>query len=205
MGLRFTTGVDVLDRELGGGIRAGSLVALSAPPTSQSERLLYELTAENPTLYATATRAPDRVEASLREAVTPRRVAVESIDGTAPASSLLDLVGSIADETLVVVDPAAPLERASDYRTALSELRALLRERESVAVFHCVDGRSVPDGRDVTEYVADVVLDLSVDLHRDRLRTRLTVPKCRRDAAPREAMKLNFRRGVTVDNSRDIA
>jgi KaiC/GvpD/RAD55 family RecA-like ATPase len=205
MGLRFTTGVEMLDRELDGGIQAGSLVALAAPPASQSERLLYELTTQQRTLYVTTERRSEAVEDALHDAVEPRCLKVREISGQEPLDDLLDLVDALADGTFVVVDPAAPLERDPDYRAALSELRSRLREKGSVAVFHCVDGRTVPDGRDVTEYMADVIFDLSVDLHREHLRTRLTVPKCRRGDAPCEALKLDFSRHVTVDNSRDIA
>jgi KaiC/GvpD/RAD55 family RecA-like ATPase len=205
MGLRFTTGVEMLDRALDGGIQAGSLVALAAPPASQSEQLLYELTTQQRTLYVTTERRSEAVERALHDAAEPERVRIQELGGPEPLGDLLDLVGALADGTLVVVDPAAPLERDTDYRAALSELKSLFQKKGIVAVFHCVDGRAVPTGRDATEYMADVIFDLSVDLHREQLRTRLTVPKCRRGDAPCEALRLNFSRRVTVDNSRDIA
>ncbi|PSP59844.1 transcriptional regulator, partial [Halobacteriales archaeon QH_7_66_37] len=40
---RLRTGIDVLDRKLGGGLPAGSMVTLSASPRSQAELFLYEL------------------------------------------------------------------------------------------------------------------------------------------------------------------
>ncbi|NHN48533.1 transcriptional regulator [Halostella sp. JP-L12] len=205
MGGCFATGVDMLDRELDGGIPAGSVAALSAPPASQSERLLYELTNEQRTLYVTTERAPEPVEAALRETADPGAVRVRGVGGDDPLRELLELARAVADGTLIVVDPAAPLERESEYRAALVDLRKVLREKGSAAVLHCVDGRAVPEGRDVTEYMADLIFDLSVEVERDRLRTRLTVPKFRRGDAPRAALKLDFRRRVTVDNSRDIA
>ena len=205
MGGSFATGVELLDRELDGGIPAGSVAALSAPPASQSERLLYELTTTQRTLYVTTERAPETVEASVRETVDPGSVHVRGVGDDDPVGDLLELARAVTDGTLIVVDPAAPLERDPEYRSALVELRRTLREKRSAAVFHCVDGRAVPDGRDVTEYMADLIFDLSVDLQRDRLRTVLTVPKFRRGDAPRDALKLDFRRRVTVDNSRDIA
>jgi KaiC/GvpD/RAD55 family RecA-like ATPase len=204
MGGRFATGVEMLDRELDGGIPAGSVAALSAPPASQSERLLYELTTMRRTLYVTTERAPATVEGAVRETVDPGSIHVHGV-GDDPLEDLLDLARAVADGTLIVVDPAAPLEAEPRYREALVELRKVLREKRSAAVFHCVDGRAVPDGRDVTEYMADLIFDLSVDLRRERLQTMLTVPKFRRGDAPRDAFKLDFRRRVTVDNSRDIA
>jgi len=205
MGGCFATGVELLDRELDGGIPAGSVAALSAPPASQSERLLHELATNQQTLYVTTERAPEPVEAAVRETTDPGSVHVRGVGDDDPLGDLLKLARAVTDKTFMIVDPAAPLEREPKYRSALVELRKILREKRSAAVLHCVNGRAVPDGRDVTEYMADLIFDLSVELERDRLRTRLTVPKFRRGDAPRDALKLDFRRRVTVDNSRDIA
>ena len=64
--------IDALDRELEGGLPGGSLVAYTAPPASQSELLLQELTAARDTLYMTTERTEDAVEDAdlvLREAL----------------------------------------------------------------------------------------------------------------------------------------
>ena len=72
---RLRTGIDVLDRKLDGGIPAGSMVTLSAPPSSQAELFLYELTATRGTLWLslnrTAEAVTDSVEATPTETGDP--------------------------------------------------------------------------------------------------------------------------------------
>jgi len=59
---RLSTGVDILDRQLDGGIPPGSIVLLAADPASQSELFLYELAGVRATLIG-------NVEPALRHAV----------------------------------------------------------------------------------------------------------------------------------------
>ncbi len=66
---RLDTGIDVLDRKLDGGLPPGCIVAYTADPASQSELLLYELTAARGTLYLSTERSDDAV----RHAIEPRR------------------------------------------------------------------------------------------------------------------------------------
>jgi KaiC/GvpD/RAD55 family RecA-like ATPase len=62
---RLRMGIDVLDRKLDGGVPPGSIVAYVADPASQSELLLYELTAARRTLYLTTQRSTEAVEDAL--------------------------------------------------------------------------------------------------------------------------------------------
>jgi archaellum biogenesis ATPase FlaH len=55
---RLTTGVTAIDRNHGGGVPGGSVVALVAAPDSQSEPLLHEFMEERPTAYITNTLNP---------------------------------------------------------------------------------------------------------------------------------------------------
>ena len=49
--MRLKTGVEILDRRLGGGVPAGSLVSLVAQPDTQCELLLRELARCRETIY----------------------------------------------------------------------------------------------------------------------------------------------------------
>ena len=49
----LSTGIEVLDRKLGGGVPKGTIIALSALPASQSELFLYEMAAVRETVYLT--------------------------------------------------------------------------------------------------------------------------------------------------------
>ena len=202
------TGVDSLDRHLRGGIPSGSLTAITAAPSSQSEILLYELAAARRTVYVTTRRVGDSVRRAIRSAVPdPGDVRVVELDRDRPFEHLYRVSGDLPDGAFLIVDPLDPLERADDERfdRLLADVRRRLFERDGAALLHCLDGRSTPDRRDVTEYMADVVLDLSVDVPNETVRTRLTVPKYRAGPAPVDTIRLELTDEVVVDHSREIA
>ncbi|WP_433624552.1 RAD55 family ATPase [Halomicrococcus sp. NG-SE-24] len=205
---RLSTGVPVLDRKLDGGLPAGSTVALSAPPASQSELLLYELTAARSTLYVTTDRDEAAVDAAFERA--PGRTGspeVRYVPGDAPLEHARRLFRRLPAESTLVVDPVDLLERQDEsrYRNFLHDLQHHVQTSDSLAVLHCLDGRNVPDQRDVTEHVADVVLQLHTEIAGDRVENRLAVPKFRGGRALPETIKLELAESVSIDTSRDIA
>lgn len=198
---QLSTGFAALDRELNGGIPAGSLVALTGRPASRADRLLYELASGRRTLYLTATRS----EAAVRDAMAASGVGldgcvVQAIDPERPLDHAYQSIQRLAEPATVVIDPANAVERAGEGRLAefLNAFRARLRETESVGVLHCLDGRAVPPQRDVTEYAADGVLSVAAERREGGLDTRVTVPKFRGKPPVTEAVDLSFDRGGRV-------
>ena len=61
MDKRLSTGIEALDRQISGGIRAGSLVVLETPPESQGEIILREIARQRPTQYLSTTRTEEAV------------------------------------------------------------------------------------------------------------------------------------------------
>ncbi|SNZ05184.1 RecA-superfamily ATPase, KaiC/GvpD/RAD55 family [Natronoarchaeum philippinense] len=214
MSRQFRTGIDLLDRHLGGGIPAGSVVALTAPPASQSELLLYELVGRRRTLYLSAERTADDVRSVLDEQTSDAAGRASDAEwhvretrGDDQIDRATRLLRSLADDALVIVDPVDALERSDRrrYRRFLAELRDEMEASGGVAVLHCLDGRDAPPLRDVTEYMADVVFDLSTEVQQETVRTRLRVPKFRNGAAPTDVIRLQLTDEVAVDHSREIA
>lgn len=207
MTTRVSTGIEILDRKLDGGVPPGSIVALSAEPASQSELFLYEFTRARRTLYVTTRRtALDVREALAESGGDAADTAVRELSASAPLTHAGRLTGAVPEGVNVVVDPMDPLEREERgrLRDFLNALRSHLRSTGSIAVLHCLDGRNTPDNRDTTEYMADVVFRLSTGAPRDTVENRLTVPKFRGGDPPREVIKLELSEAVAIDISRDI-
>lgn len=205
---RLSTGVDVLDRKLNGGIPVGNVVALSAPPVSQSELFMYELASMRETLYITTEREVTAIEDILASTgVQTGGVEVVRIEAGDSAAAIEDSVAELPSESNVIIDPVRQLERpdTADYRSVLNTVRARTRATDSVALLHCLDGRAVPPARDLTEYMADLVFDISTVQAGDSLETHLAVPKFRGGQALDEVIKLDLSAGVTIDVSRKIA
>lgn len=205
---RLSTGVDVLDRELGGGIPAGSVVAFHAPPASQGELLLYQITVPRPTLYLTTDRTEEAVRDSFKSTNAPTGdPQIHYAAGDDPLDSARRAFRAAPEEATVVIDPNDALERTdrSRYESFLNELSNHMHNTGSVAFLHCLTGEYTPALRDTTKHMADVIFDLKLDVTSSSVETRLTVPKLRGGRALVEPIKLDLQERVRVDTSRDIA
>ena len=206
---RLRTGIDVLDRKLDGGIPAGSIVALTAHPASQAELLLYELTATRGTLWLSLDRTAESVVASIEQ--TPARTGdptIRHISGEAPLDNAGKLVSALPETSNLIVDPLDVLESQeppSRFRAFMNDLQNHIVNTGSLAIVHCLDGRSVPPLRDATEHFADVVFQLETQLNGDEVENRLAIPKFRGGRAPKNVIKLDLVETVSIDTSRDIA
>ncbi len=210
MSRRLSTGIDVLDRQLDGGIPTGSIVLFSADPASQSELLLYEVTAVRKTLYLTTIRSDQAVQDALDRTSRHTNVGeptIRDIGVEAPLDQANKLMGTLTSESTLIIDSLDPLERQdpSRYRYFLNQLQTQMRNTESIAILHAMDGRSVPVLRDVTEHMADVVFELNTEIQGTEIVNRLSVPKFRGGRALDETIKLKLSSGVSIDTSRDIA
>jgi KaiC/GvpD/RAD55 family RecA-like ATPase len=208
MSERLRTGINVLDRKLNGGIPAGSIVALTAQPASQAELFLYELTATRGTLYLSLDRTGDSVSNSIDESNTMTGdPTVRDVTGDAPLDNATKLVSALPESSNLIIDPADVLERQEPtrYRNFLNELQNHIYNTGGLAVLHCLDGRNVPELRDTTEHMADLVFQLDTSVKGDRIENRLAVPKFRGGQALSDVIKLELSDEVDIDTSRDIA
>ena len=206
---RLRTGIDVLDRKLDGGLPAGSIVVLSANPSSQAELFLYELTATRGTLWLSLNRTAESVQHSLEN--TPAETGdptVRHISGEAPLDNAGKLISALPETSNLIVDPIDVLESQeppSRFRSFMNDLQNHIFNTNSLAIMHCLEGRSIPPLRDTSEHFADVVFKLETDTTGDEVENRLSIPKFRGGRAPADIIKLNLVEDVSIDTSRDIA
>jgi hypothetical protein len=176
MASRLRTGIDVLDRKLGGGLPAGSVVALAAEPASQAELFLYELTATRGTLWLSLNRTASAVSDSIEN--TPARTGdptVRYVSGEAPLDNAGKLVSALPQSSNLIIDPLDVLEKQephSRFRSFMNDLQNHCFNTNSLAVLHCLEGRSVPPARDTTEHFADVVFRLQTSTASDEVENR---------------------------------
>ncbi|WP_436343474.1 RAD55 family ATPase [Natronorubrum sp. FCH18a] len=205
---RLDTGIDVLDRKLDGGLPPGCIVAYTAEPASQSELLLYELTAARGTLYLSTERSDDAIrhaiESSPSEVGSPT---VRHVTSENPLEEATRLIGALPDGANLIIDTMDVLEDADtdEYVSFLNELKSQMLDTSSIAVLHCLKGDDVPVGRTRTFHAADAVFDLRTETAGSELENHLTIPKFRGGAQPTDAIKLELTEEVAIDTSRDIA
>ena len=205
---RLSLGIGPLDRELEGGLPPGSVVAYCAPPASQSELLLYELTRIRETLYLSTDRSEDAVADALEKATCPTGdPEIRFVPGDAPLENARRMVRSVGEGSNVIIDAGDTLERTDRgrYQRFLNELGNHMQNTGSAAIIHCMDAASTPDLRATTHHMVDVVFDLRQQRNGTEVETRLGVPKFRGGRALQETIKLELEERVRVDTSRDIA
>lgn len=205
---RLSTGISVLDRQLEGGVPAGSIVALLASPASQSELFLYELTTTRGTLYLTTIRSDQAVRDGLdRVQGAVGNPAVRDVGGDAPLDRANRLIRDLPEESNLIIDVVDELERQNRtrYRTFLNDLQNHMINTGSVAVLHGLTDGTVPQNRDMTKHMVDVIFDLRTEVDAGEIENRLAVPKFRGGRALEETIKLRLTEEVTIDTSRDIA
>jgi hypothetical protein len=204
---RFSTGLPFLDRRIGGGLPAGCLLALSAPPRSQSELLLRQFVRSRPTLYVSLTRpAPEvRAWASEGHGSAPELTVIDP----EPRTLLEDLgpvENDLAPESFVIVDRSNALETADreEYLAFLDRLKGTLHDADSVGVLHCSQRTPPPPRRGLTLDRADQVWELELLPLSREIKNRLLVTKSRRGRALREPIDVLMTDRVQVDTSRRI-
>jgi KaiC/GvpD/RAD55 family RecA-like ATPase len=205
------TGVEVLDRKLEGGVPAGSTIALCAQPASQAELFLYELTATRGTLYLSLNRTESAVASGIdRTRARTGDPTIRDITGDAPIENAAKLVTALPDSSNLIVDPIDVLEVDAEgdpprFHNFVNTLQTHIANTGSLAVLHCLEGRHVPELRDHTEHMADVVFRLETTRKGDKIENRLSVPKFRGGKALTDVVKLELADEVEIDTSRDIA
>jgi hypothetical protein len=185
------------------------MVALTAHPASQAELFLYELTATRGTLWLSLDRTAEAVTVSMEN--TPAETGdptVRHISGEAPLDNAGKLISALPETSNLIVDPLDVLESQeppSRFRSFMNDLQNHIFNTDSLAILHCLDGRSVPPLRDTTEHFADVIFDLQTDIDGDEVENQLAIPKFRGGRAPSDIIKLDLVEEVSIDTSRDIA
>ena len=201
--------MDELDRQLQGGLPAGSVTAIEAPPGSQGHLLLHELTAVRGTIWISYARLTEAIRASLEDTPsTSGDCTIRRVSDETPLEDTRKLLTAVPDRSNIILDPVDVLESSVDalaYRTFLNDLQQHVLERESLAILFCPRGDSRPALRDATKYVADVVFELEVHSRGDTVENFLRVPKLRRGECPTDIIKLELSSDVSIDISRDIA
>jgi KaiC/GvpD/RAD55 family RecA-like ATPase len=205
---KLPTGIDVLDRQLNGGLPGGSVVAYRAPPDSQGELLLFELTRARDTLYLTTDRTEQAVTDTLESTpVADPDTRVKYVAGDAPLENAKGMFRDLGENSNLIIDPVDILEGAdrTRYRKFLNSLQNHMHNTGSVAVLHCLDGEHPPKQRDTTMHMADAVFDLRMQYDGADVETQLAVPKFRGGNSLSETVKLELGDRVRIDTSRDIA
>lgn len=200
----FTTGLEFLDRRLDGGIGVGRLLALTAPPSSQTELLLRQLASTRRTTFVSTHRSAAEVRewAAAGVEIDVTRVTPEELLQGPDA-----VLESLTSESFLILDTADGLEHAprESYLDLLDQIKQRLVETDSVGVLHCTDRADNPPRRALTLSRADTVWQVELLVLSREIKTRLLVTKSRSGRALSEPIPLLITDQVRIDTSQRIS
>lgn len=207
-GARYSTGLSFLDYRIGGGLPVGEILALVAPPESQSALLLRQLIQQRTTTFISTIRT-ERDIRSWGEAGTqsPTNLIITSETSESIVEHPEALSDHIEPESFVILDRGDGLEYSSreKYRAFLNTFGEILSSTDSVGLIHCNGSVETPPQRNLTLSRADNVWRLELLPNSREIKTRLLVTKSRTGRALREPIDLLLSDKVEVDTSRSIA
>ena len=228
---RIPTGIDILDRNLEGGLPSGSLVYFSAYPRSTPEVFLFELTVPRKTFYVTTHKNPrflmrnmteldfdiSRIEfiniheeyyGKLLPSLSDRRIAgkqlIQYINGW-----LDSLVESGENNFTIIFDSFSFLLelgiKLDTLKCLLDRIYDIITDTNSVCYLMIVKGMHHESVDNHIQYWCDVIFDIDIERKGDKIVNKLTLPKIRGTPPLTDYIKFRVTDRISIDTSRDIA
>lgn len=203
----LSTGVRELDRQLGGGVPAGRIVAFTTPPDTQSELFVRNLLAERHTYYLSTFRSTREIREQFGPEVrADRSLRVDRVDPQRLLMNPDSYLSRLPEGANLVVDATNELESFDQaaYASFLDAVSDRVRAAGGVCLLFCFEAPTTPDGRGLTLRRADLTWRLSLEVDSADVVTTLTVTKFRGEQPIGEPIKLELTDDVTVDTSRNL-
>ncbi|SFM32158.1 DUF7125 family protein [Methanolobus profundi] len=230
-----TTGINVLDRTLGGGLPAGSLTFFSADPRSMSEVFLYQFTQSRKTYYFTTSRRPRYV---LNDVINlgfdPSNIIFVDIYSEYYCTSCGDMSDNVGNEFIdskiiefteynlrniandssgeevnIIFDSFSFFIDLTINKSLVKQLINVLyettKELGCLTYLYATNTNKNSDIENFTYSLCDVIFESMLDKGADKVISKLAIPKIRGMIPSTEIIKFKIGDGVQIDTSRDIA
>ncbi len=228
---RLPTGVDILDRNLSGGLPSGALVYFSANPKSMPEVFLYELTTPRKTYYITTHTNPRYIKRNMKELdFDPpgiefidlheeyyQKIIPAAADRLAAAKKLVKFLDDWLDElnknkeddfTIIFDSFSFLIDLNIDIdslKRILDKIYDIINEGDSICYLMVVKGMHHESVENHIQYWCDVIFDIDLERKGDKIVNKLTLPKIRGMNPIYDYIKFKVTDRITIDTSRDIA
>lgn len=228
---RLPTGVDILDRNLNGGLPCGALVYFSANPKSMPEVFLYELSTPRKTYYITTHKNPRYIKRNMKEldfespgmefinlheeyyhkilpATSDRQAASKKL-----AQYMNDWLDGLKkkkeDNFTIIFDNFSFLIdlgiEKDTLKRMLDKVYDIISDGNSICYLMIVKGMHHEAVENHIQYWCDVIFDIDLERKGDKIVNKLTLPKIRGMNPITDYIKFKVTDRITIDTSRDIA
>jgi len=228
---RLPTGVDILDRNLNGGLPCGALVYFSANPKSVPEVFLYELSIPRKTYYITTHKNPKYIKRNMKELdfESPgmefinlheeyyHKILPAAADRPAAAKKLTQFVNEWLDSlkrnkednfTIIFDNFSFLIDlgiETDSLKHILDNVYDIISEGNSICYLMMVKGMHHESVENHIQYWCDVIFDIDLERKGDKIVNKLTLPKIRGMNPITDYIKFRVTDRITIDTSRDIA
>lgn len=206
---RIKIGVDVLDRELGGGIELGSSILLEVESQSQAEILLHKFSQNRPTGYITTIQDKDFITDIFNDYGISEVDHVWEYTSESDLDNLHDASKTLEEESILIIDTVSVLEQLSTerYRKFINRVVRDAKNTNSTVIFYRVDYNVENDiNKTLTEHLSDVIINIETQMQNGEMVNYLKIPKFRGTGPIKEQQKISFLEdGITIDTSKNIA
>ena len=228
---RLPTGIDILDRNLNGGLPSGALVYFSAYPRSTPEVFLFELTVPRKTFYITTHKNPRYLIRNMAELdfdstnIEFINIHEEYYDKLLPSLSdrriaskklmqfldewLDNVIESGENNFTIIFDSFSFLLELGieldSLKRFLDRVYDVIYDNNSVCYLMIVKGMHHESVDNHIQYWCDVIFDIDIERKGDKIVNKLTLPKIRGMAPLTDYIKFRVTDRISIDTSRDIA
>jgi KaiC/GvpD/RAD55 family RecA-like ATPase len=231
----LSTGILVLDRNLGGGLPAGSVSYFSADPRSMSEVFLYQFTQSRRTFYFNTGRRPKFIlNDIINLGFDPSNIIFVDVYSEYYFNSCGELSENVGNEFIdskiiefteynlrniandsngeeinIIIDSFSFYMNLRVNPGLIRQLTNIIYEvtKEIQCLTHLYGHKGSTSEKNCNEIFAtvDVVFESSLETNSDKLVSKLAIPKIRGMVPSPELIKFKIGEGVQIDTSRDIA
>ncbi len=229
-----TTGIAILDRNLGGGLPSGSVVYIYADAKSMAEVFLYQFTQVRKTYYFSNERRPAHVMRDIQnfgfktDGIT--FVDIYSAYYITPQGEMVDNIGNeFVDAKIVefteynlkkiMTDGAKDLNIIFDsfsfylnlnvnpgiIKRLINVIYELTKNVNCVTFLYGLKDTHEKNLENEILKSCDAIFDVELDKSSDRISNRLSIPKIRGRVPATEMIKFKVQDGVQIDTTKDIA
>lgn len=223
-----STGIQVLDQRLGGGLPRGSVVLFTSDSRSMSEVFLYYFAAAQKAYYFATDRDPKYIKRNISDfGLTTDNITFIDIYGQYHNNGRGDeddkrdemILEYFSTETeklrrdkdfICVIDTYSFfLELDIDYgrmKKLLDQIYDMTKETNSVSYLHVIKGVHERKIVETHSNTCDVIFDIESERIGENVNNRLLIPKIRGVfPVPTQIIKYQIRDGILIDTSMYIA
>ncbi len=227
--MRISTGITLLDKRLGGGLPAGSMVCVYANPVSMPEAFLYQFSSVGIAYYVTTSRLPKFIIEDMKSLeievdhlefidVFSRYYISDSggfiIEDQYRDRDVFDFIDSELSE-IDTKNPVIIFDNLSFFLNLnvpiglkewlINKIYITSKNLDGISYCYMIKGSQPKQIENMVINLSDVVFDIDSEKAGDRVVNRLGIPKMRKMKPIDETFRYYISHGIQIDTSRDIA